>query len=281
MQHHYIEGGNGLKLYVEEGGNRAGPSILFIHGYTSAGLAWANQMHSELLGQSFRLVSFDIRGHGQSEKPTEPEAYTTDRLWAEDVAAIIERLELVRPVLVGWSYGGYIICDYLQQYGQDNVGGINFVAAATKMGGKEALSLLGREFTALTPGFFSNDVLESITALQKLIGLLTYQEQSLADFYEMLGYNASVPPYVRQALFSRRVNNDDLLAEIKIPVLLTHGTADRVILLAASEHYARLIGGAKTSLYPETGHSTALEDPTRFNTELAAFVRECGGRSSF
>ena len=57
-------------------------------------------------------MAYDLRGHGMSQAPLEPEHYTNGQLWADDVAAIIEQLRLDRPVLVGWSYGGFIICDY-------------------------------------------------------------------------------------------------------------------------------------------------------------------------
>ena len=51
-------------------------------------------------------MAYDLRGHGMSEAPLEPEHYADGRLWADDVAAIIQQLVLDRPVLVGWSYGG-------------------------------------------------------------------------------------------------------------------------------------------------------------------------------
>ncbi len=277
MRQHYIAGGNGLKLYAEETGNQAGPAILFIHGFSSCRLAWSKQFDDAELQKDFRLVRLDIRGHGLSEKPTEAEAYTDSQLWADDIAAVIAELHLEKPGLVGWSYGGYIICDYIRHYGQAGVGGINFVAAATKMGGREAASLLGQEFIGLFSAFFSNDLTESVATFQKFIRLLTYHEPSPADFYQMLGYNLIVPPGVRQALFSRRLNNDDLLSGLKLPMLLTHGTEDGIILPAASEHCARLIPQARLSVYPEIGHNTCLEDPARFNAELAAFVREWAG----
>ena len=53
-----------------------------------------------------------------SEAPLEAEHYTDAALWADDVAAIIDQLGLERPVLVGWSYGAFVICDYIRAYGQ-------------------------------------------------------------------------------------------------------------------------------------------------------------------
>ena len=64
------------------------------------------------------LVAYDLRGHGMSEAPLEAEHYTDGALWADDVAAIIDQLRLDRPVLVGWSYGSFVICDYVRAHGQ-------------------------------------------------------------------------------------------------------------------------------------------------------------------
>ena len=63
---------------------------------------------------TFRIVTFDLRGHGLSEKPLGPEHYASGKLWADDLAAVIEQIGLERPTLVAWSYGGYVVADYLR-----------------------------------------------------------------------------------------------------------------------------------------------------------------------
>jgi non-heme chloroperoxidase len=110
---HTVTGGGGLRLHVREWGNADGPPILFMHGISVNHLCWRHQYDSALADE-FRLVAYDLRGHGMSEAPLEPEHYTDGRLWADDVAVIIDRLGLDRPVLVGWSYGGFIACDYVR-----------------------------------------------------------------------------------------------------------------------------------------------------------------------
>ena len=110
---HTVPGGGGLRLHVREWGRADGPPILFIHGMSQNHLCWVKQYDSRLADE-FRLVAFDLRGHGMSEAPLEPEHYTDGELWADDVAAIIDELGLVQPVLVGWSYGPFVICDYVR-----------------------------------------------------------------------------------------------------------------------------------------------------------------------
>lgn len=110
---HWVRGGGGLRLHVREWGREDGPPILFLHGWSQNHLCWLKQFGSSLAGE-FRLVAFDLRGHGMSEAPLEQEHYTDDKLWADDVAAVIDGLDLDRPVLVGWSYGPFLICDYVR-----------------------------------------------------------------------------------------------------------------------------------------------------------------------
>ena len=123
---HTVQGGGGLRLHVREWGRADGPPILFVHGLSQSHLCWAKQYDSTLADE-FRLVAYDLRGHGMSEAPLEPEHYTDGQLWADDVAAIIDQLGLVQPVLVGWSYGPFVICDYVRTHGQDRISAINFV----------------------------------------------------------------------------------------------------------------------------------------------------------
>ena len=150
MKVHTVRGGGGLRLHVREWGKPDGPPILFIHGWSQNHLCWAKQYESALADE-FRLVAYDLRGHGMSEAPLEPEHYTDGKLWADDVAAIIDELALDRPVLVGWSYGAFVICDYVRAYGQDRIAAIDFVEGAVKLGEAAFGTLIG-------PGFLDHFV---------------------------------------------------------------------------------------------------------------------------
>ena len=78
---------------------------------------------------------------------------------------------------------------------------------------------------------------------------------------------------MRAGLGNRPLDVDDMLRNLKLPVLVTHGSADRNSNLIAAEYTAKMIPGAKLSVYQGIGHSPFFEDAPRFNTELAAFVR--------
>src|SRR5262245_22480178 len=201
MKSQRIIGGGGVQLHVVETGNARGRPILFIHGFSQCSLAWRRQLTSEL-SEDHRLVAVDLRGHGLSDKPTN--GYDNSRLWADDIDAVIRSLHLEQPILCGWSYG-LVPLDYIRHYGDNAIGGLHLVGAITKFGTEDALSVLTQEFLGLVPGFFATNVDESVRSLESLIRLCFPQEPSAEDLYLMLGYNTSVPPSVRQALFSRSV----------------------------------------------------------------------------
>ena len=275
MKHHQITGGGGCRLHVVEAGNPRGPAILFIHGFSQCSLAWGRQLNSDLT-RDHRLVAMDMRGHGSSDKPRD--AYGDSRLWADDVNATIEELELDQPILCGWSYGPLVILDYIRHYGEEAIGGIHFVDGITRVGSDAALSVLAPEFLALVPGFFSSNVDESTHSLESLLRMCFGREPSPAELYTMLGYNVSVPPFVRQALFSRAFDNDDLLPTIRRPVLITHGADDAILRQTVVEQHRAGLPHAQIDIMPSSGHAPFWDAAAAFNRRLSAFCDENWGQ---
>jgi len=134
--------------------------------------------------------------------------------------------------------------------------------------------VLAPEFLALVPDLFSQDAEESVRGLQKLLRLCFAREPTSAELHCMLGYNASVPPFVRQALFSRMLDNDDVLSSIRRPVLITHGACDAIVSLAAVEQHRRGISHAQVDVVPSAGHAPFWDDAPSFNARLGAFSDE-------
>lgn len=267
-----ISGGDGLNLAIYEAGDPTGPAIVFVHGFLGSHLVWERQL-SGTLAEDHRLIAFDLRGHGASDKPLAAQSYTDSDLWAEDVAVVIRELDLVRPVLVGWSYGGYIIPDYLRVHGSDAIGGVVFVGAVTKAGTEEAQAVLGEELLEIFGGVLSPDVRTGIAATRAFVPLLTSRPLDRERHEILLAGAMMVPPEVRLAMFSRELDNDDVLRSIDVPTLVIHGRDDRAVRVSAAEHIAATVPGAELRVYEGVGHAPFLEDPERFDEDLRAFVR--------
>jgi pimeloyl-ACP methyl ester carboxylesterase len=258
---------DGVSISVQDWGNPAGPEILFIHGFSQASLSWARQTDSEL-AKEFHIVTYDLRGHGNSDKPLEPEKYKESKAWADEVKAVMEKAGLKRPVLVGWSYGGRVIADYLKVHGAGSLAGINYVDATTK----SDPSFFG-DGLKVQPLMLSDDLATNIKATREFLHNCFEKQPSADDFETMLAFNMMVPPRVRANMGGRTLNIDDVLAALKLPVLVTQGEKDRLILPVAAKYTAAKIAGAKLSLYDGAGHAPFWEDAARFNAELAVFVR--------
>ena len=270
MKSHDVISGDGTHIQVVETGNPAGRPILFIHGISQCRLSWDRQLNSDLANY-FRLAAMDLRGHGLSDRPGQ-ETYLDSKLWADDVDAVIRSLDLDHPVLVGWSYGPLVILDYIRYYGEDNIAGVNFVGGITKLGSEEAMSVLGPEFLGIVPGLLSDDAGTSTQSLEYLVRMCFSDELQPDDLAMMLEFNVSVPPYVRQGMFSRSMDNDDLLPLIKKPVLITYGDLDKIVLPAAADQIKTAIPHAQLHKMENADHAPFWNDAANYNVALRRFA---------
>jgi pimeloyl-ACP methyl ester carboxylesterase len=271
-QIHTVTGGGGVQLHVREWGNPDGPPILLIHGWSQNHLCWAKQYESALRDE-FRLVAYDLRGHGMSDAPLEPEHYMDGRLWADDVAAIIDQLRLDRLVLVGWSYGSFVICDYLRAHGGELITAIEFVEGVVKLDEAAFGTLIGPGFLEHFTAATADDLPTNIGAMRAFVRACLAKPMPAADFETALCWNVVVPARVRAALVAREIDDDDVLRALEVPLLVTHGRADSVVLPAMAEHVLATCPTAEVSWYDGVGHVPFLEKPERFNRELAALTR--------
>jgi pimeloyl-ACP methyl ester carboxylesterase len=268
MKVHTVRGGGGLRLHVREWGRADGPPILFIHGWSQNHLCWAKQYESGLADE-FRLVAYDLRGHGMSEAPLGSEHYTEGGLWADDVAAIIHELRLDRAVLVGWSYGAFVICDYVRAHGQDRVAGIDFVEGAVKLSEAAFGTLIGPGFLDHFVDATADDLPTNIAAMRAFLKVCTSRPLPAEDFETALCWSIVVPAQVRGGLAARELDCDDVLRALEVPLLVTHGRADTVVLPAMAEHVLATCPTAEASWYDGVAHLPHMEDSERFNRELA------------
>jgi non-heme chloroperoxidase len=269
---HTVTGGGGLRLHVREWGPADGRPILLIHGWSQNHLCWAKQYESELLGEC-RLVAFDLRGHGMSEAPLEPAHYTDGRLWADDLAAIIAQLRLERPLLVGWSYGAFVIGDYLRAHGAGEIAAIHFVAGAVKLGEAAFGTLIGPGFLDHFAHATADDLPTNIWAMRAFVRTCLATPLPPEEVETAVCWNVIVPARVRANLAARELDYDDVLRTLSVPLTVTQGRADVVALPAMAEHVLAVCPSAKASWYEGIGHAPHLEAPERFNRELAEHAR--------
>jgi pimeloyl-ACP methyl ester carboxylesterase len=226
----------------------------------------------------FRLVAYDLRGHGMSDAPLQAEQYADGDRWADDVAAIIDRLGLTRPILVGSSYGGFIIGDFIRKHGQDRIAGINFVGTIVGLGPKDA-PLIGPGFLENAPGMCTADLPTRIGATRRFVHALFARPIPAGDLETVLAFNMAVDPRVRAFLMQRDLDYAAVLESIRVPVLITQGRLDLMVRPAMADRIREHCKTGHISWYNDVGHAPFLEEPDRFNRELANFARTAHGHA--
>lgn len=258
---------DGLTLSGRSYGDPAHPEILLVHGLNQSRLSWERQVGSPL-AERFRIVAFDLRGHGDSDKPDDVSAYADAGRWAGDLHAVIGTAFRRRPTVVGWSIGGRFVGDYLARYGAAGIAGLNLVNAVTHPS-TETLSKAALGFNAPRA---SRDLLVRTRAYEDFLAACFATQPSPAAFRRMLVFNGMVPRAVQEGVL--HLDNSRLDAAFaSVPrLLVTQGGKDALQLPAMAQRVLALNPAAALSRYPDAGHAVFYEDPERFNAELAAFV---------
>jgi non-heme chloroperoxidase len=176
-------------------------------------------------------------------------------------------------VVVGWSYGGFVICDYVRAHGQDRIGAIDLVAGGVKLGAAAFGTLIGPGFLDHFADVTADDLPTNIRGMRGLVKAFAAKPLPPDDVETLLCSSMTVPARVRANLGAREIDGDDVLRTLRVPVLVTQGRADTVVLPAMAEHVLATCPVAEPSWYEGVGHTPHLEEPERFNRELATLTR--------
>ncbi len=273
---HYqvVEGSGGVPLNVVTAGDKSKPAILLVHGIGQSHLSWENQLGAPLTDE-FYVVAFDLRGHGNSGKPWNADAYQDYRNWAGDVQRVIAATGIDRPVLVGWSYGTLVVSDYLRTYGASGLRGIVLTGAYGGLTPPPPPAPPDRAamMTRLREKQFSGNLEDNIAAARDFSRFLTGKEMPAAWYERATALSMTLPGYARRWMFDRPVANMELIPKITVPFLVTVGGKDPSTPEKDARDLAAKVPGTRVSVYPDCGHSPFAEDPARYTKELADFAR--------
>lgn len=258
---------DGVKLAVQESGDPNGPTLIFIHGLLGSRLNWERQLSSPEL-QRYRMVTYDLRGHGLSDMPASDDAYTDGRRYADDLNAVIKATGSEHPVLVGWSLGGVVMSNYLAAYGDAGIGGVMYVDGVIELD-----AALITSHPSVYSGLASDDIKTHLQAVREFLALCFHTQPDVSTF-ELLLANASMASWtMTRAIPSMTVSAAKGLPRAHVPVLLLYGAKDELVLVQPSIARAEQLNPRiKTKLYENSGHAPFLEEAPRFNQDLGKFV---------
>lgn len=258
---------DGVRLAVQESGDPNGQAVIFIHGLLGSRLNWEKQISSPQL-QRYRMITYDLRGHGLSDKPENIEAYRNGRRYADDLATVLEATAGKRPVLVGWSLGGVVMSNYLAAYGDAKISGIVYVDGVIELNAS-----LITAHPHVYAGLSSDDLKTHLDALRTFLGLC-FQIKPDAPTFERLLSNAAMASWtMTRATPAMTVDVAEGLPKAKVPVLMLYGSKDDLVNVQPSIARARQLNARiQSKVYENSGHAPFLEEASRFNTDLAAFM---------
>ena len=274
----YAKGGAAVSLFCCATGRTSQPAILFVHGWSCSQDVWAKQFGSDALAD-YRLVSFDLRGHGYSERPIGDDHYTDGKLFADDIAGVIDTFELVSPVIVGWSSGSLMVADYVRHFGHDAVSGLVMVSGLYGLGIDMPDEMLGTGPARYMLDTMSDDFECQSNAMRDCITDMIANPKS-GDISAMLSRSTMTPPAVRAAMMTRVSDQRDVLREYAGPVLVVHGEKDPFIRPTMARALASCSPASTLSLYDNAAHMPFWEDDRRFNAELRTFADRAFGRQA-
>lgn len=264
---------DGVTLAVQESGDPAGPAVVFVHGLLGSHLSWDAQVSSPLL-QRYRLITYDLRGHGLSDKPAAADAYTDGRRWADDLAAVIAASGAREPVLVGWSLGAAVATNYLAAYGDGRIAGAVYVGGVVEL----ASSLIVAH-PDVYRDLVSPDLKTYLDAERAFLALCFQTQPDPVTFQRLLANAALAAPQMVAAVPSMTIAAQTGLGGMRKPLLLIYGARDALVQAGPSRDRAqRLNPRLRSTVYAESGHAPFVEEAERFNRDLAAFIGAATGR---
>jgi non-heme chloroperoxidase len=264
---------DGTQIYYKEWGE--GPAVTFSHGWPLNADAWEGQMFF-LAQNGFRAVAHDRRGHGRSTQASSGNEMNT---YADDLAAVIEALDLREITMVGHSTGGGEVARYIGRHGTDRVAKVVLISAVPPLmlktrGNPEGLpidvfdklraglmhdrSQFWREFavpffgTNRTGAKVSQGILDDFWSLS--------MEAGLKNAYECI------------KAFSETDLTEDL-QKFDVPTLIMHAGDDQIVPVGHAERSARLIRNAKVKIYPDAPHGLVATHQDQINADLLAFIK--------
>ncbi|MGR9354972.1 alpha/beta fold hydrolase [Rhizobium leguminosarum] len=267
-----VKSSDGVVIAVEETGNPTGQPIVFVHGLLGSRINWDKQTTDPDL-QKFRLITYDLRGHGLSGKPDDAEAYQDGRRWADDLAAVLKESKAKNPVLVGWSLGGVVLSNYLAAHGDVGIGGLVYVDGVIEL--KPDLITPHPEVYA---GLASQDLRTHLDTVRTFLALCFKTQPDQATFERLLSNAATASWVMTRTVPSMTVHAEEGLPKAKVPVLLIYGGRDNLVRPKASIARAKSLNdriGSK--IYNKSGHAPFLEEAARFNKDLTEFAVSAEG----
>ena len=270
----YVKTSDGAEIFCKDWGS--GTLIVFSHGWPLCGDAWDAQM-LYLGSRGYRVIAHDRRGHGRSSQPWNGNDMDT---YADDLAAVLDHLDIKGAMLVGHSTGGGEVAHYIGRHGTKRV------AKAVLIGAVPPIMLK----TAANPGGLPLDVFDGIrdgvvknrSQFYKDLAVPFFgfnregakASQGIIDSFWAQGMLGSIKGQYDCIREFSEVDYTDDLKKIDVPLLLLHGDDDQIVPIDASARRSvEIAPNATLKVYPGSSHGMCVINADQLNQDLLEFLK--------
>lgn len=242
-------------------------TVVFVHGLSGSSSAWFP--YEKELESTFNILSFDLRGHGKSNKPHSYEEYKIDD-FADDLYELIEHLKLEKFVLLGHSLGAFVVLAFLRKH-QEKVSKVIFLAPNFSVGKMLSAKIIAPFL------WFSISLFKKLPFSGREGKHIDYSRFPNTGDWNILRMiadigNTSVRVYLYATRQSYDFDGEDILGSIHLPTLIIHGKRDTIFPVQYGIFMAGKIKGAKLILLEGADHILALNNVKEILKEIKIFL---------
>ncbi len=265
-----------VDLHVEDTGGSGRPVVL-IHGWPLSGESWSKQVPA-LSAAGYRVISYDRRGFGRSDKPGRGYEYDT---FTKDLRAIIEALDLTDVTLIGFSMGGGEVAHYFGEYGADRIRSAVFASAVPPYLAKtddnpdgplakDAADGMEQGLKDDRDAFFP----QFVNDFYSVNGVLKVSQQDVADAVRLAEQSDQKAALGAMEAFGTTDFRDDL-KKVTVPTLVIHGADDAIVPFEGSgQRTAAAIPGSEVHVIADAPHGVNVSDADEWNRTVIEFLRK-------
>ena len=269
------ENAHDINIYYKDWGS--GQPIIFSHGWPLTADAWEDQMLF-LADNGYRCIAHDRRGHGRSGQPWNGNDMDT---YADDLAKLVEKLDLNNVIHVGHSTGGGEVARYIGRYGTKRIAKTVLIGAVTPLMLKNANNPDGlpmkifddiRASTLGDRSQFFKELSEPFYGANRPHAKVS---QGLKDFFWLQGMQGGLKAIFDCIKEFSEIDFTDDLKKFDIPTLIMHGDDDQIVPITASAMLtSKIIKNAELKIYPKASHGLCSTLKNQINSDLLAFFKK-------
>ena len=246
----------GVQIYYEVHGQ--GPALLLSHGYSATSQMWRGQI--EAFSPFYKLITWDMRGHGQSDYPEDQNAYSEDAT-VDDMAAVLDAVGARDAIIGGLSLGGYMSLAFRLRH-PERVKALLIIDTGPGFKNDQARADWNKHAATYATEFEKN----GLTSLQS-----RSKEMAQSQHRDASGLIKAAKGMLTQ----RDAGVINALPNINVPTLVVVGADDKPFL-AAADYMAGKIKNAAKVVIPNAGHAVNIDQPQAFNAAVLAFLKDVG-----